>query len=87
MKYNDFEVFEFSFELVQTKELVETSVDSENWLVLYQNRNYNWIKFYPYSEFHGGGQPYIINIGSRDFELWLKDHPDFVKSIREDILN
>lgn len=87
MKYNDFEVFEFSFEIVQTKKLVETSVDSENWRVLYQNRNSNWIKFYPFSKEHGGGQPYIINIKSRDFELFLKDYSDFVESIRKDILN
>ena len=81
-KYKDFEFFGFSDNLMQSKKLEKVAVDSDNWLRFYQNQKAKWIEFYPFSEYHGGGPSYIINIGSNDFDSWLKDNPDFIASVR-----
>ncbi len=86
-KYESYDVFDFSENLIKQNELIEIKVDSINWRIYYTNKKDNWIRFNPFSEYHGGGQPYIINIGQDDFENWVLNHPNFVKKIRELILN
>lgn len=87
MKYKNFDVAGFSDKLMQSKKLEEVAVDSDNWLTFYKNNEANWIEFYPFSEYNGGGAPYIINIGSCSFESWLEENQDFVISVREIIDN
>jgi len=82
MKYMEFTFFGFSDDFIQSKKLEKVAVDSENWLTFYQNEETKWIEFYPFSEYHAGGIPYIINIGTNDFEDWIKRHKDFVTQIR-----
>ncbi|GBF18016.1 hypothetical protein C21_00172 [Arenibacter sp. NBRC 103722] len=86
MKYNEFEFYGFTEDLAQSLELEKVKTDSENWFIFYKNRQDNWIKFYPFAEYHGGGAPYLINIGSLDFDLWLKENGNFVASAREIII-
>ncbi|WP_223826709.1 Imm27 family immunity protein [Flagellimonas sp. S3867] len=83
MKYKVFSVVQFSDSLVKSKRLEKIATDSVNWWTFYKNKEANWIEFYPFSEHHGGGAPYIINIGSSDFEPWIEDNKDFVNSVRE----
>ncbi|WP_396591636.1 Imm27 family immunity protein [Allomuricauda sp. R78024] len=83
MKYKGFSVVQFSDSLVKSKGLVKIAIDSVNWWTFYKNKEANWIEFYPFSEYHGGGPPYIINISSSDFEPWIEDNKDFVNSVRE----
>lgn len=82
-KYNDFEFYGFTEDLLQSRKLEKLVTDSENWLIFYKNQECNWIEFYPFSEYHGGGAPYIINIGTNDFNAWLKENEDFVDSVRK----
>lgn len=77
-----FNFWGFSNDFIQSKKLEKVAVDSENWLTFYQNEEAKWIEFYPFSEYHGGGIPYIINIGTNDFEDWVRRHKDFVAQIR-----
>lgn len=75
----EYSFFEFSDSFEQLENL---GVDSDNWLTFYRKEKTNWIKFYPFNEYHGGGAPYIINIGTNDFDTWLKDYKDFVIEVR-----
>lgn len=86
MKYKGFHFFELSQHLIQSNKLEQVSADSDNWLSFYRNQDSNWVIFYPFSEHHGGGQPYIINIGKNEFELWLQENPGFTQSIKESLL-
>lgn len=83
MKYKGFEFFGFTENLIQSLKLKKEDTDSENWFIFYKSQKSNWIKFYPFAEYHGGGVPYLINIGPNDFRLWLKENENFVASIRE----
>lgn len=83
MKYKGFSVAECSDSLMKSKGLEKIAIDSVNWLAFYKNEEANWIEFYPFSEYHGGGAPYIINIGPSDFKPWLEENKDFVNSVRE----
>ena len=85
--YNSYKVFEFSKKFIDENELVELKVDSINWRIYYTNKDDNWIRINPFSEYHGGGQPYIINIGQNDFAGWIRNHPNFEKEIRKLIEN
>lgn len=85
--YGSYKVFDFSEKFIKENELIELKVDSINWRIYYINKNDNWIRFSPFSEYHGGGQPYIINIEQNDFECWIINHPDFEKEIRKLIEN
>lgn len=83
MKYKEFEFYGFAEDLVQSLRLEKENTDSENWFIFYKSLQDNWIKFYPFGEYHGGGAPYLINIGTHDFDLWLKENRNFVASVRE----
>lgn len=85
--YKSFEIFSFTENFLKENELIETEVDSVNWRILYTNSKGNWIRFNPFSEYHGGGPPYIINIGQNDFESWILNHPNFQNGIRTLIEN
>ena len=76
-------VWGFSDDFRQSRKLEKVAIDSKNWLSFFQNEETNWIEFYPFSEYHGGGAPYIINIGTNDFEIWLNEHESFVTQIRD----
>lgn len=65
-----------------TERLTELRVDADNWRIYLTDRTNNFIKFYPYSEYHGGGAPYFINIGTTDFASWISEHPNFEQEIR-----
>lgn len=82
-KYKGFSVWGFSDDFRQSRKLEKVAIDSKNWLTFFKNEEANWIEFYPFSEYHGGGAPYIINIGDNNFEIWLNEHEGFVTQIRD----
>ena len=82
LMYKRYPVFD-SLDL-DDKSLIKT--DSEGWRQFYQGLEGVVIKFYPFSEYHGGGQPYFIKIGKVDLEKWLVESPDFETEIRALIL-
>ncbi len=55
LNYKDFSFEGYSEELIERKKLRKVTIDSDNWLIFYQNEKANWIEFYPFSENHGGG--------------------------------
>lgn len=81
--YKSYDVFGYSESLIKENDLIETEVDSINWRIFYTNKKENWIRFNPFSEYHRGGQPYMINIGQNDIESWILNHPNFKKEIRK----
>lgn len=83
MKYKDFDIFGFTEDLIPSLKLEKVDADSENWFIFYKNGHGNWIKFYPFAEYHCGGVPYLINIGANDFGLWVKENENFVASVKE----
>lgn len=85
--YKSYDVFESSETFIKENELIELKIDSINWRIYYTNKKDNWIRFNPFSEYHGGGQSYIINIEQNDFESWILNHPNFQKQIRKLIEN
>lgn len=87
LKYHNQLVYKLNQELLDSWQLEKIQTDSENWRTYYTNSDSNWISFYPYSEYHGGGQPYIIKIGLKDFQDWISDNVHFEKLIRNIIEN
>ena len=87
LTYKNHEVYELNDQLVCDLQLEEIATDSTNWRSFYKNDISNWISFYPFSEYHGGGQPFIIMIGKSDFKYWINNNLDFEKSIRSQIEN
>ena len=49
--------------------------------IKFQYEEANWIEFYSFSEYYGGGAPHII--GDNNFEIWLNEHEGFVTQIRD----
>jgi hypothetical protein len=82
LKYKMLSVFSLDKELIDSFRLEKVANDSVNWREYFKNPDSNWISFYPFSEYHGGGQPYIIKIGLIDFEKWISENVDFEKQIR-----
>ena len=85
--YKSYKIFDFSKKFITEKELIELKVDPINWRIYFTYKNDNWIRFNAFSEYHGGGQPYIINIKQNDFERWILNHPNFEKEIKKLIEN
>lgn len=83
MKYKNFDFFEFNENLVNEFNLKKVIIDSTNWRTNYKNNESNWILFYPFSEYHGGGQSFIINIQKNEFENWITENIEFEKNIRK----
>jgi len=82
-KYKDFAFHVFDEVFIEAQGFRLIDQDSVNWRIYYSNGNSNWIKFYPFSEYHGGGQPYIVDIEKHDFIEWIVDNQDFEKDIRK----
>jgi hypothetical protein len=76
--YNQFNFYEFCSD----SNLKKISSDPIYWRTYYISGNTNLIKFFPFSEYHGGGQPYLIEIGNVDFEIWINQYPNFENEIR-----
>ncbi len=68
---------------LQITELIELKIDSVNWRIYLTDGNDNYIRFMPYSEYHGGGEPFFINIGNSDFEEWINRNDGFERKIRK----
>jgi len=83
MKYKNFDFFEFNENFVNEFNLKKVIIDSTNWRTYYKNNESNWILFYPFSEYHGGGQSFIINIQKNEFENWITENIEFEKNIRK----
>jgi len=83
LNYKDHKVFQSNESIIKGYQLKKIGSDSENWRTFYITDDSNWIEFYPYGEYHGGGQPYIIRIGSLDTDLWIKENGDFENEIRK----
>ncbi|WP_186755664.1 hypothetical protein [Echinicola salinicaeni] len=65
-----------------TEKLIEVKFDSVNWRVYLTDQKNNFIRCYPYSEYHGGGPSYFVNIGNYEFESWVLKHPNFESEVR-----
>ena len=65
------------------KSLEQVEVDSVNWRTHLTDGTNNYIKFLPFSEYHGGGGSYLINIGTSDFDSWISEHETFELEIRK----
>lgn len=86
-RYESYSIYAYSESLLKENYLIEIKVDSINWRIFYTNKKENWIRFNPFSEYHGGGQPYMINIGQNAIDAWILRYPNFEKEIRSLILN
>ena len=84
-KYKSWTYYKYDKDFRQNFELEKINSDSNNWRIFYKGQNSNWICFYPFSEYHGGGQPYIINIGESDFDNWILNNNSFESEIRKQI--
>ncbi|GAO27854.1 hypothetical protein JCM15548_14714 [Geofilum rubicundum JCM 15548] len=87
LTYNDYEVYKFDNKLISGFKLEKVDSDSDSWRTFYKSSDSNWITFYPFSEYHGGGQQYIIKIGLDDIEQWIDNNFNFEKEIRNLIEN
>ncbi len=87
ISFNNYTVHKFDDSFILDNKLIKHGVDDSGWRIFYHNEISNWIVCYPYCEFHGGGQPYIIKINSTDFEKWIYDNLDFEIKIRQLIEN
>jgi hypothetical protein len=76
-------VFELNENIEQSIPLEKTGTDETGWRIYYKNNSGNWIKFFPYSEHHGGGQPFIILIGEHKPDEWVKRYGNFENQIQE----
>ncbi len=83
LTYMDYFVYELNSDLISSFKLEKVSSDSDNWRTYYKTSDSNWIAFYPFSEYHGGGQPYIIMIGMTDCDKWIEDNINFEIEIRK----
>jgi len=83
LKYKHYLVYKFNKELQDQLNLVEIKSTTEDWRRFYKTQNSNWILFYPTSEYHGGGIPYIIKIGLVDCEEWISNNSSFEYFIRK----
>jgi len=80
MYYKGFRVQPFS--TLQKSELEEVGTDEINWREYYKIANTNWIKFYPFSEYQGGGEPFMIEIKNFGFEEWIECYRGFEVEVR-----
>ena len=85
IKYHDFKVSVFDDNFQSVNKLIKCGTDNSGWRVFFKNDVSNWILFYPFSEYQGGGQPYIVRIESSDFDKWINDNPNFEIIIRQQI--
>ena len=81
MKKNTYKQFTF-YEFTSDSNYKKISTDSKNWRTYYSFGDTNLILFFPFSEYHGGGQPYIIEIGKIEFETWINQNMGFENEIR-----
>lgn len=63
---------------------VKTGTDISGWRIFLKESqtNIQYIKFFPYSENHGGGQPYLICIENEEPTEWLTKNKKFENEIR-----
>jgi hypothetical protein len=67
-------------------DLERIGTDQKNWRHFYRDMEGNvYIQFYPYSEHHGGGQPYMIDMKGNDRGSWRRKHPHFENEIRKEL--
>jgi hypothetical protein len=85
MQYHDSPFYAFDDNFIGQKKLIRIGSDLTGWRIFYNDKKSNWIVFYPFSESHGGGQPYIINIEDIDFEDWIIRNLNFEEDIRKQI--
>jgi hypothetical protein len=81
MKKYPYKQFSF-FEFINDSNFKKISSDPIYWRTYYSSGDTNLILFYPFSEYHGGGQPYLIEIGNIDFDIWINQFPNFENEIR-----
>jgi len=77
MNIDEFEIVEFDDKLIDTLNIRKISTDKSGWRIFYSNNAENFICFYPFSEIHGGGNAYLINIKKNDWNEWIKKFPNF----------
>ena len=68
-------------ELVERLNLKEVGSDESGWRVFYANGQSNFIKVFPFSEHHGGGIPYLLEMEIENFESYLKQNPNIEKEL------
>ena len=81
MKYNNYKFY--SSRLYDNKNVKRVGSDISGWRLFSTDTINNYIEFYPFSEYHGGGQVFMINIKSEDFDKWICNFPDFDEDIRQ----
>ncbi len=85
LTYNDYDVYELNNKLISSFKLEKIDSDSDKWRTFYKSSDSNWVAFYPFNEYHGGGQQYIIRIGFNDCIKWIENNFSFEKDIRKKI--
>jgi hypothetical protein len=86
MTYKDFEIFEYNDTLSDSLNLLKVVNDESGWRIFLKDSTNNYIRFFPFSECHGGGQSYLINIKQYDFGDWVDLNPDFENDIKHKLL-
>jgi hypothetical protein len=81
--YNGYTFNELNDKFIKSTKLKLLKTDSEFWRSYYKSDESNWIAFYPFSEYHGGGQPYIIMIRNDEHDDWIDNNPNFESEIRK----
>ena len=82
VQFKKFFVFELNETIRSIIPLDNIGTDESGWRQYFKNSAGNWIKFYPYSELHGGGQPYIILLGDLEPNIWLQQNEALEDKIR-----
>lgn len=83
LKYKNLDVFEANS--LNLENLEKVGNDSSGWTMYFTDKTNNFIMFYPFGEYHGGGQSYLININDNEINEWIMNNPHFENEIREQI--
>ena len=84
--FKNYFVFELTEDLKEVIPLEELGTDDSGWRQYYKNSAGNWIKFFPFSEYHGGGQAYLILLGNEDPLKWVESNKEFENETRSLLL-
>jgi hypothetical protein len=81
--YKNHKIFPYNSNAISKDSLSRVGSDESEWVGFLADEDSNWISFYPFGEWHGGGQCYLLQIGKEDPAEWIKKYPNFISEIRE----